>query len=418
MRKYYQWAFSVVLATTFFATSAWAGAVWLFEQAAPDMGLAAAGRAALANDPSTAGANPAGMTRLDRSQLLVGFLGLDVSSKFEVASAGHSGGSGGDAGGFVPAATLAYVHSLSPDLKLGVFAGSYFGLGIEYDDGWAGRYHTQKAELVTMGINPGIGYRVNEWLSIGGGIGILYGKLEQTVAVNNALDGLSDGKLTLEEEDVNIGGNVGILIEPTQRTRFGVTYRSAVDLEFDDVARAENIGPTLAALSGTGVDLEMTIPQAVMVSAYHGLTDRFAIMANLGWQDWSEFGKTEITIRSSATTTLTDDRNFDDTWHAAIGAQYRITDPWLLSVGFAYDTDPVEDATYNQPDLPLDRQIRYAAGIQYDWNQDVTVGAAYTFLDLGDANVDLSGGPLSGGLEGKYETNHIQFFNLNLIWRF
>jgi long-chain fatty acid transport protein len=87
-------------------------------------------------------------------------------------------------------------------------------------------------------------------------------------------------------------------------------------------------------------------------------------------------------------------------------------------VGVAYDSDPVEDATYNQPDLPLDRQIRYAAGLQYDWSQDLTVGAAYTFLDLGDANVDLSGGTLSGSLKGKYETNHIHFFNLNLIWRF
>ena len=39
-----------------------AGGIWLYEMATPDQGTAAAGRAALAVDASTAWLNPAGMT--------------------------------------------------------------------------------------------------------------------------------------------------------------------------------------------------------------------------------------------------------------------------------------------------------------------------------------------------------------------
>jgi long-chain fatty acid transport protein len=50
---------------------AWGGGVWLYEGGTPDLGTAGAGRAALADDAATAGADPAGMTRLDRSQVMI-----------------------------------------------------------------------------------------------------------------------------------------------------------------------------------------------------------------------------------------------------------------------------------------------------------------------------------------------------------
>jgi long-chain fatty acid transport protein len=161
----------------------------------------------------------------------------------------------------------------------------------------------------------------------------------------------------------------------------------------------------------------MTIPQALMLSGYHQLNPRWAIMGNIGWQDWSEFGKQDLTLRSTTSTTFTQDLDYDDTWHFALGAQYRFADPWLWSFGVAYDTSPTDEDT-RTPDLPLDRQIRIGTGIQYDWNEDVTVGAAYEYVDLGDAEIDQDGGPLQGPLKGEYDTNAIHFFAVNLIWKY
>lgn len=413
----------LVLSLVGVSSSALAAGAVLYEHATPDMGLAAAGRAAAGQDASVVAGNPAGMTLLDRSQLVAGFLGIDVNVKFDVDESSNSGGNGGSAGSFVPAGSFSYVESLSDDLKLGVSVGSYFGLGVEYDNDWAGRYYSQESELVTMFVNPGIGYRINDWLSIGGGFSVVYGELNQKVAINNLGPLQDDGRAKLDSDDVGYGYNLGVLAEVDEKTRFGLTYRSKVELDFDDAASVLNVLPPLSTLLGINgldgkgkVDMEVTLPAVVMFSAYHEINDTWTVMGNIGWQEQSEFGETGISLGSPTLPDLTADRNFDDTWHFALGAQYRLSDPWLLSVGFAYDESPVDDKD-RTPDLPVDRQYRYATGIQYDFNEDVTIGAAYTFLDAGDAKIEQS--KTSGGtLRGEYDTNYVNFFNVNVVWRF
>ena len=420
--------FFVLLSTLIAVPPAWGGGLWLYEWGTPDLGTAAAGRAAAAADASTAGGNPAGMTRLERSQMLAAFQGIYVDVQFDTDSSAFGGGDGGNAGGFVPAGSLHYVHRVTDDFRLGITTGSYFGLGVDYGDNWAGRYYATEAELVTFGINPSAAYRVNNWLSVGAGFSVLYAKLDQKAAINNSAvpgqAGMSDGKVELEDSDVAYGFNFGVILEPWVDTRFGITYRSEVDLEFRDAASLQNIGPVLqgllnlSGLAAKKVDIDMTIPQAVMLSGYHQLTDRWAVMGNIGWQEWSEFGKQDLTLRSSTSTTFTQDLDYDDTWHFALGTQYQFADMWLWSLGFAYDTSPLDEKDNRTPDLPLDRQIRMASGIQYEWNQNVTVGAAYEYLDAGKAEIDQEGGPLQGSLKGDYGTNVIHFFAVNLIWRF
>ncbi len=404
-----------------------AAGLWLYEQGASDMGLAAAGRAALAQDASTAAANPAGMTLLERNQLEGGLLGIFVTAKFDADSTTFGGGDGGNAGGFVPAGSFSYVHGFSTDLKVGLTATSNFGLGLDYGDDWAGRYYVQKGELVTMGVNPGIGYRLNDWLSVGAGFSMVYGKLTQDVAVNNnplSVGSSPDGRLKIDSDDVGYGYNLGVLVLPRSDTRLGLTYRSKVKLKFDDAVNSSNLSlfwdGVLNQMLGSNrkVDMEINIPQAVMFSVYHQLNDQWAIMANIGWQDQSEFGQTSISLASTeGSSSLTADRNFHDTWHYALGAQYRFAPEWLFSVGVAYDESPVDDKD-RTPDMPLDRQIRYATGIQYDLNEDLTIGAAYTFLDAGDADISLKDNPVRGDLKGDYSSNYINFVNVNVVYRF
>jgi long-chain fatty acid transport protein len=69
------------------------------------------------------------------------------------------------------------------------------------------------------------------------------------------------------------------------------------------------------------------------------------------------------------------------------------------------------------PNIPLDQQFRLGTGIQYSFNQ-LTVGAAYEYMNEGDADLDVERGPLAGRLEGDYKSNDFHFFSLNLSWRF
>jgi long-chain fatty acid transport protein len=400
-----------------------AAGLWLYEQATPDMGSASAGRVALAADASAASVNPAGMTRLDRSQLLAGFQMLYVDTKFDTDFAEFGGGDGGNAGGWVPAASFSYVHKVSPDLSLGVSVGSFFGLGLDYGKSWAGRYYVQEAEFLTFGINPGVGYRLDDHWSVGAGFSVVNSNLDQKTAIRNLGPNQADGQLKLEDDDWGYGYNLGVLYELDENSRFGLTYRSEIEFEYKDTASLRGLQPPLSGIAnivglvGSKLDMEMSLPQAVMLSAYHRLTERFALLGNIGWQEWSSFGESSLSLSSEGTTDLNLDRNFDDTWHFALGFQYQIDEPWLLSVGIAYDESPVSDSN-RTPDMPLDRQWRYATGIQYDLSEDITIGGAYELLDAGNAEIKQNRGPLAGAVEGDYSSNYIHFFNVNLIRRF
>ena len=73
---------------------------------------------------------------------------------------------------------------------------------------------------------------------------------------------------------------------------------------------------------------------------------------------------------------------------------------------------------HENPGPTLDQQIRIVTAIQYDWNKDVTVEAAYRYLDEGETEIEQGGGPLPSPLKGEYVTNAIHFFVVNLIWMF
>jgi len=423
MQSYYRTLFLSVLCVLVGAASVQAGGLWLYEEATPDMGVGGAGRQAAGLDASTASGNPAAMTLLDRSQMEGGFLGISPKAKFKVEETNESGGGVGNAGVFAPAGTLYYVQSLSPDLKLGLGLGSYMGAGLNYGDHWAGRYYAEKVSLLTAVINPSVGYRVTPWLSIGGGVSIVYGEMSDRTAIATPLEP-GDGRLKYNATDVGYGFNLGVLFEVSPQTRVGVTYISEVQLDFKDEPKFKNLpdtGGRGALLKASGIldsnlKINWNIPQQVAVGAYQELTKELALVATVNWQDWSKLGFAELSLPDDNTSKV--NINWKDTYHVGLGAYYRVAEPWLLMAGWAYDTSPISSSKDRSPALPVDRQFRYAAGVQYDWSKDVAIGAAYTLIDAGDCKVNKQGTPLTGELVGKYDPNYINVFNVNFIYRF
>ena len=367
--------------------------------------------------------NLAGMTRLERSELQIGVQPLYVHTKFNADSTTTTSGPDGDGSAWLPAGSIFYAHSLSRDLKIGVGILGYFGLGLEYEDDWVGRYYVQEVTLQALGFQPAVAYRVTDWLSIGAGVVALYGVLDEKVAVNNIDPNRGDGRVKIHDEDWTFQANLGVLLEPWKGTRFGLTYLSAANLDFEDKPKFSNLGSGLETLLGSRglltskLDLGMTMPQAVMFSAYHDLTKRLAVMGNLGWQDWSQFGKVNVEIDAADTTSITADRNYKDTWHAAFGFQYRMSDPWLLSAGIAYDSSMVDDED-RTADLPTGEAWRFGLGARYEWSQQLAIGLAYELLWMGNLDMQLSRGPLAGTVSGQYDDAAIHFISFNVNWKF
>jgi long-chain fatty acid transport protein len=164
-------------------------------------------------------------------------------------------------------------------------------------------------------------------------------------------------------------------------------------------------------------NIPMEQPQQVMLSGLYELTPNFSLMGNVGWQNWSAFGEFPIGISAANQRTVTANLHFSDTCQIAIGQQFRIGERWLWSAGFAYDSAPVSK-TNRVPVLPLDRQLRYGTGLQYQINRDVTAGVAWEFMDAGPGPFSATRGPLAGTLQGHYSTNYLNFAALNVIWKF
>jgi len=103
--------------------------------------------------------------------------------------------------------------------------------------------------------------------------------------------------------------------------------------------------------------------------------------------------------------------------YVAVGARYRLDPRWSVSAGFAYDSSPVKNSDRSIV-LPLDRQYRYALGTQYELRKDLTLGAAYEYMDAGSAPVNQTGGALKGDLKGRLKSDAFHILALNMNWKF
>ena len=400
----------------------WGAAAELYETGAPDLGTASAGRAAMAADASTVATNPAGMTLLDRTQLLGAMGALLPSSNFDLApQTTTSGGGGGNAGVFTPLGSFFYVYKLSERLRLGMGTYSDYGLSTDPGKQWAGRYYFTEVSLISSKANPTIAYEVNKWLSVGVGFSFGVARLGLQSKINTIRPKNPDGSYSLESWDEAFGGNVGILLRPIDKLRIGLTYKSPEDYKFGFRPRVTGTGPVVTAIrqriGGVKVNIPLTEPQQVMASALYQITPEFSLMGNVGWQNWSAFGEFPVGISAANNQkSPTANLHFSDTCQIAIGQQYRITEKWLWSAGFAYDSAPTSK-TNRLALLPIDRQLRYGTGIQYQINPDTTAGLAVELLDAGPGPYS-SNKPLAGILQGHYSTNLLTIVAANIIWKF
>lgn len=409
-----------------------AGGIIVYEVGTEDVGLAAAGYAARAQDATTVLTNPAGMVRLDGTQVQLGTQLLYSDMKFSNSGASSpalgTNGSGNILGenGWFPGGGLFLSYSVSPDLKLGLAATSTFGSVLNYNDNWVGRYHVQQGTLIGASLLPSIAFRVTDKLSLGASVNAMYGYLKNETGINNIFG--ADGKLSMSDGTWGWGGNLGLMYEATPGTRFGLTYSSQVKLDFEPEARFSGTGPLLTALlnarglNRTKVDLGITVPQQVMGSVFHTVNERLALLGNVGWQQWSKFGDVEVGIADiNNPTSLTTNLDFKDTWHAALGAQYRISEPWRLNLGIAYDS--AFQSGNVSPMLPTNQGWRFGIGGQ---NQvDKTFGwglaAEYIYGGTGDVNKQVLLPVVLGGrgnLVGSYDNIGILYMSANFNWKF
>ena len=395
----------------------------LYEIGTDNAGLANAGAAARAQGPSTIASNPAGMSFLPGTQITGGLQVLYGDLSFDRDSGTNTPGTGsGNALDPMPGASFFISHELDEHWSVGFGSYGDFGLALNYDNDWSGRYFAQNSSLLGLSLVPSVAYRFNEQWSVGLGVKAMYGMLQADTAIDRSPFGFTDradGQYKYQDNTWGYGANVGVIYAPQPGTRIGLTYTSQVDLDFEDRLDVKGDGRLLERVNNTNTELDMKVPQTVTLSLFQQLDKQWALLASANWQDWSEFGEIGVDVDTTAlggqSTTI--DAGFKDTWHLSLGAQYQATEQWLWDVGVACDSSAVSDSKRSVI-LPMNESWRIATGATYALNKDTDVNVSWAMVWLGDMPVDQAKSVSGNRVSGQFDNAWIQALSGNMTWRF
>ncbi len=391
------------ITTTVFSHAALAAAFQLYELGTPIIGTAGVGQAAVAEDASTAYFNPAGMALLKTSNVMVGSQLLLSYANFSRNTSATTilGNNGGNAAGLTPGVDLYYAYSYSPNLKFGISLTSPYGGMLNYNDGWVGRFVVQGVTFYTLNLNPSIAYRINDKVSIGGGLSLEYMNLQETVALPIPITPLVDGQAKVNLDSWAPGFNLGVMFTPRESTKIGIAYRSKITHDLH--------GSTtfLRITSTPNTSSQMVMPQNIIMSLAQDIK-QFTLLGEVGWANWATMRDTTLTVDGFSAVTP---RDWNNTYRIGLGGQYKINPLFLVQAGASFDSSPT-NSSHRLPDLPMDRQVRLGIGLMYTLIKQVTLGASYEYMNLGHANINNFSS--NGALVGSYSRNYANTMQISL----
>ena len=399
---------TLIVLCTMTALHARAGGLWLSEYNQPTMGRAGAGEEAGNGDASDAFLNPASMSRHKESQLMAagGLILPEVEFDVERGSLLNGEGDGGDAGGLTPSASIFYSRPINDAWTFGITGLALTGSALDYDDDWVGRFEAQDVEMVVVGVIPSLAFKVTDKFSLGLAVPVMYSNLQLDIAVPDiGSAGEGEGKAEIDGDDVQVAAGVSFHYQLSERTAFGGRATSKFEFEYDGDVDARYLGQV-------AVSTELTLASIARLGLSHAFNDRWSGYASVGWDNWSQMDEVLLTTDARG---LNLPRKWEDTYHYALGAEYRLDDRWTLKGGVAYDTNPV-DKVDRTADMPIDRQVRYALGADYLRKSGMKISGSLVYADYGDAEISNSGDRGLAGFSGDYKTNQIWFASVAFNW--
>lgn len=377
----------------------------IIEQSASGLGAAFAGSAAQVNDASVQHFNPAALAELGRAEALVAVHALDVGLKFTDAGstlppAGLGqlprGATSDDAGDTLIVPNLHLALPLRWGLTAGFSISTPYGLETKYQDPWIGRFQGIHSKLETLNVNPALGWRVSDWVSVGVGASWQRAKAKLTNAV--MLGAATEGRARLDLDDSAWGWNAGILLTPHESLRVGLGYRSRIDQNLTgDVAVTTAAGAAVAAASGpTSAAIDM--PEQGYFSVAQRLGERFTLLADASFTRWGRIQELRAIDTTNGATRDLLNFGFDDAWRFALGGEYTLNERWTLRAGLARDESPVSTGVRSVR-LPDEDRRWVSVGAQWRLNGRFTLDAGYAHLFVDDAAIantrEQTGAPAS-----------------------
>lgn len=368
-----------------FATQTYAAGFQLSEQSAIQMGRAMAGAGVVGDDLSAVHYNPAGMTLLSGTRMQATGTWVAVNLDYE----SHDGSvteNGRLKGQIIPAGFL--THQINDSLWAGLGLTVPYGMGTEYGEDWEGRERGTESMILTFDINPNLAWKVNDKLSVGGGISLQYAKAELGM-------GMGPMQANVKGDSWAWGWNVGLMFQPVETVRLGLAYRSHI------AHNAEGHTDVKSPLNLTS-DMKVRIktPDTVTLSATWEATDALRLSGTARWSKWSNFRTLDVQnldFNGTQFANVPVENNWDDTWFFSVGADYKLNGQWTVRGGVAYDQGPVENQ-YRMAVIPDTDRVWFSGGASYKYTDNLTFDFGATYIKgVGDTDLyDKVGGEKIG----------------------
>ena len=369
----------------------------LAEYSATGLGRAYAGEAAMGDNASAQWRNPAMLTYLECTQVSVG--AIYVNPNVDVDGQMHVGG-----GATLPASSHDFAHdAVIPNFYLshqyndkfaiGLAFGTNYGMETDLGKDFAAANFGNEASVTSMEANLNAAYKLNEALSIGGGIRYIIAD-GSIGAVMPPQMGLVKPTLPgqtlkyMEGDDTAWGWQVGTAWQINENNRIGFAYKSEVELKLE--GHAEGLGFGFGTSERDNGYMYLNLPATAELASFHQVTDQLALHASVNWTDWSSFEKLEARL-NTAGTHMVKVENWEDNYRFAVGATYQLDPKLALRTGIAYDTSAVSDKNRTIT-IPETDRTWLSIGATYDWTKDFSLDAGFTYIFAKDAPIVESRG--------------------------
>ncbi|MFN0069072.1 MAG: OmpP1/FadL family transporter [Limisphaerales bacterium] len=402
--------------------------------------------AALADTPLSAlAANPAGLGGQDGTRLELGLVGGvpggDFSNAANVdAPLSRSLGALPEFAVAFPAGVprLGLGVSFTPDALLAArwhYADAPGGLsgGTSYGD------LIHRSEILSARSALAAGFAVNEWLAVGGSIGLLYNRNElETAYVFQSHPVLRGFKtlVDLDTDGLGVDGEFGVLLTASDRLKLAVTYKTPSRVEAEGTltgnagAELTALGPPFSTLPPSfayDAEVETTFPQQVTAGVAWQAAPEWRLLAQVDWVHWSDaFDDLPLRLRNGTNAGLNailgsdalDDSiplRWQDRLVYRAGVEYAPGRHWAFRAGYSFGDSPVPDGTLT----PLTAAIMehtVGAGAGYRWRR-WQVDAAWQWDLPANRRVGTSD-LLAGEYSGSSVTVDVQWFGLTVGFAF
>jgi len=378
---------------------------------------------ARADDASAVFYNPAGISQLSGTQYYFG-------STLIVPKASFQGGPSLDPFAYnetkkqwFPPSTFYVTFPVYKKFTAGLGIYSLFGLGTDWGEDWIGRNLATKSNLMTFYLNPVLSYQPFRFISLAAGFNVVYGSVTLERSVYYAARDMY-GLSSLDANTYGYGFNLGLRLTPFRSLSLGIVYRSNINLNFnegDATFRFPNIAaaPELVVLfPPTTVKSEIELPDLIGAGISYTFFNRLTTEVNYVQMGWSSYDELVLEFEDpvGGQSGRSSIRNYEDTYSLRFGLEYQLFSSLALRGGYIIDNKAVPDK-YVEPSLPEGDRNIYSVGLGYQFQfekfLDVTIDAAYVFLDQKDRTITDS----INGFNGTYKSL-ANMYALSVGWTF